>query len=276
MIGIPLPATKADWRMAELSQFDPTGRFSGLEDLYARHRPNYPADAIDFIIRRCGLNAATPLVDVGCGTGISARQFATHGIPVVGIEPNDAMSAKAVATPPPAGGRTPEYRSGSAEATGLADGCAVAVLAAQAFHWFDAAAALREFHRILRPGGHAALMWNERDERDPFTAAYGAVVRTAPDAAAVEGPRARAGEALMHSSLFLNASETAFANVQEMDEEGLIGRALSASYAPREPTALAAYTAGLRRAFATYQRGGRATLHYVTTVYLGQRRAPLA
>ena len=54
---------------------------------------------------------------------------------------------------------------------------------------------LLEFHRILKPDGWAILMWNERDEQDPVTAAYGAVIRTANDAGAIEGPRqTRAGE----------------------------------------------------------------------------------
>jgi SAM-dependent methyltransferase len=258
--------------MADLSQLNPTKRFTGLEDLYALYRPTYPAEAIDFIIRRCGLDATTTLVDVGCGTGISTRLFAARGIPVIGVDPNDAMRCKAEAAATPAGGRTAEYRKGSGEATGLPDGCAAAVVAAQAFHWLDAAAAFREFCRILRPGGHAVLMWNERDESDPFTAAYGAAVRATPGAAAVEGPRARAGEALLHSPLFADASLTTFTNIQDVDEEGLIGRAFSASYAPREPATVAAFTAALRKVFADYQRDGRAALRYVTSVYLGKRK----
>jgi SAM-dependent methyltransferase len=255
--------------MAEKSL--PTERFTGLEDLYARHRPSYPAEAVDFIVRRCGLDGTTTLVDVGCGTGISTRLFAARGVPVIGVEPNDAMRVKAEAEPAPPGGPQPAYRKGTGEATGLSDGGAAAVLAAQAFHWFDAPAALREFHRILRPGGHAALVWNERDPSDPFTAEYGAVIRSAPGAAAVEVPRGRAGEALLHTPLFADASLTAFANVQEVDEEGLIGRAFSASYAPREPAAAASFTAELRRVFADHQRGGRVVLCYVTSVYLGRR-----
>jgi SAM-dependent methyltransferase len=261
--------------MAKLSNENPTGRFSGLQELYARHRPSYPAEAIDFIIQRCGLNSTTKLVDVGCGTGISTRLFAARGIPVVGIEPNEAMLTKAVAAETE-GDNQPTYFRGTAEETRMPAACATAVLAAQAFHWFDAAKALREFHRILRPGGHAVLMWNERDPADPFTADYGMVIRSVPGAAEVEGPCGRAGEVILCSPLFEQADLTVFKNQQELNEEGVVGRALSASYAPREPAAVEAFTAALKEVFARYQRDGRSVLHYVTSVYIGRRREVVA
>jgi ubiquinone/menaquinone biosynthesis C-methylase UbiE len=253
-------------------RYRPTERFSGLSDLYSRHRPTYPTAALDFIQARCGLGPDTLLVDVGCGTGISSRLFAARAVPVVGIEPNDDMRAQAEATPPPDGGPAPEYRKGTAEATGLPDGCAASVLAAQAFHWFDAPAALREFRRVLRVGGHVALAGYERDEDDACTAAYGAVLRTGPDAAAVEGNRGRSGAALLNSSLFEGGECATFRHEQEMDEEGLLGRAFSASYAPREPAAVAVFTERLREVFAAHQQDGQVTLRYVTSVYLARRR----
>jgi SAM-dependent methyltransferase len=203
-------------------------------------------------------------VDVGCGTGISSRLFAARGIPVLGIEPNDEMRARAEAEVLPAGLPVPEYRKGTAEATELPDGCADAVLAAQAFHWFKADEALREFHRVLRPHGHVALIWNERDERDECTAAFGAVMRSGPDAAAVEAPRGRAGEALLHHPLYVDASHVVFTNEQELDEAGLLGRAFSASYAPREPAAAERFAQALREVFARHSRSGKVILRYET------------
>src|SRR5436305_15310401 len=132
--------------MPDLSQRDPLNRFTGLAGLYARSRPDYPATAIAFILQHCGLRAGALLVDVGSGSGISARRFAACGLRVIGIEPNADMRRQAEAEP--------EYRSlvtyqdGKAEATRLPDAVADAVLAAQAFHWFASDAALREFRRI--------------------------------------------------------------------------------------------------------------------------------
>jgi SAM-dependent methyltransferase len=254
--------------MSDVGRFNPTGRFSGLADGYAKHRPDYPAAAVEHIIRQCGLTCDSLLIDAGCGTGISTRQFAAHGIPVIGVEPNDEMRARAEADP---GTPRPRYVKGTAEATGLPDDCATAVLAAQAFHWFDAPAALREFHRLLQANGWVALMWNERDARDACTAAYGEVMRSGPDAAAVECPRQRAGEALLHNPLFVEAHRVIFHHEQALDEEGLVGRAFSASYAPREPKAVESFTARLRDVFVRFQNKGHVVLRYETSVYYGKR-----
>src|SRR5262249_8786336 len=153
------------------------------------------------------------------------------------VEPNDEMRARAEADPLPSPLPSPTYRPGRAEATGLPDGCADLVVAAQAFHWFEPSAALAEFRRILKSGGGTGLLWYERDESDPLTAAFGAVVRTGPDAARVEGSRMSAGEVLADSPHFEAVERAIFPHRQQVDREGLLGRAFSATYAPREPAA---------------------------------------
>jgi SAM-dependent methyltransferase len=258
--------------MTELSDRNPTGRFSGLADIYSKSRPSYPREAIDQAIYRCGLSKATLLVDVGCGTGISSRLFAERGVRVIGIEPNAEMRAAAGAHPVPAGGTVPTYQDGRAEATGLADGIADVVLAAQAFHWFEPEPALVEFHRILKPGGWVVLLWNERDERDELTAAYGAIIRTAPDALAVECPRGQAGGALLVSPLFQDAQKLVFANEQWLDTEGLLGRAFSASYAPRDANSVTRWTNDIKALFSRFQRDGKVRLRYETSLYIARRR----
>jgi len=249
----------------------PTNRFTGLAEIYARCRPDYPAAALDDVVAHCRLVPGAAIMDVGCGTGISTRLFAQRGFRVIGVEPNDDMRRQAEAHPLRGVPHPPEYRLGKAEATGLPDGCADAVLAAQAFHWFEPETTLREFHRLLKPDGWVVLMWNERDPRDPFTAAYGEIVAREAHGKALEAHRHRAGEALLHNPLFRNAEVHRFGHEQALDEEGLLGRALSASYAPKEPAAVATFTQELRQAFARFQQRGSVRLVYETSVYLGQR-----
>jgi SAM-dependent methyltransferase len=256
--------------MPELSEFNPTGRFTGLAETYARFRPSYPSQAIDFIMARCGLGKECVLVDVGCGTGIASRLLAARGVTVIGVEPNTEMrcAAEAIAVEPRL-----TYRAGRAESTGLPAAVADAVLSAQAFHWFEPVATLREFHRILKPSGWTVLLWNERDERDPVTAAYGEVIRTARDAAAIESPRQmRAGDALRTSPLFHRAEQVTFHNQQGLDEEGLLGRAFSVSYAPREASEREAWAERLKVAFHKHERDGMVVLRYQTTIYVAQHK----
>jgi ubiquinone/menaquinone biosynthesis C-methylase UbiE len=117
---------------------DPTARFTGLAEVYAQGRPGYPPEAVDFVLATCHLGSGSVVVDVGCGTGISSRLFAARGLRVIGIEPNADMRARASAER----GSVVEYHDGRAEATGLPQESADAVLSAQAFHWFEPEPAL--------------------------------------------------------------------------------------------------------------------------------------
>src|SRR5207237_342989 len=96
--------------MANLSSYNPTGRFTGLAANYAKYRPSYPAAALDFIEAHCELGPRSLLVDVGCGTGISSRLFAERGIPIIGVDPNDEMRQQAKTALLVRGSPPPTYR----------------------------------------------------------------------------------------------------------------------------------------------------------------------
>jgi len=252
--------------MASVEGRDPTARFTGLANLYAQSRPAYPREAVDFVLATCHFGPGSVLVDVGCGTGISSRLFAARGLRVIGIEPNAEMRARASAEHVP----VVEYRDGRAESTGLPAASADAVLAAQAFHWFDPEAALREFHRILQPEGWVVLFWNTRDREDPFTRGYSEIVDRLPDSKRSDAIDFEPTN-LTRGGLFKDAEARRFPNAQVLDETGLVTRALSASYAPREKGNREAYAEAMRGLFRTFVRDGRVTLRYTTLVYLAQR-----
>ncbi len=250
----------------------PTERFSGLADLYAAARPSYPREAVDFILSSCNLSPSSIIADVGCGTGISTRLFAERGVHVIGIEPNADMRRQAEAqNNESASARCIEYRDGTAESTGMEDGSVDAVLSAQAFHWFNSDKALAEFHRILKPGCFVILMWNERNESDNFTRGYGNLFRLIPETAAVEMRRGNAGVPLLESKRFKESSQTNFNNDQNLNLELLIGRAFSASYAPRDGIAADALRDGLIELFKSFESEGTVTLRYTTSVFLGHK-----
>ena len=251
---------------------DPTQRFTGLAAGYAQFRPTYPEPAVEYVMTKCGLARDRILVDVGCGTGISSRIFAGRGLRVIGIEPNAEMRAQAEVQRMPPEVAPPTYRDGRAENTGLDAGSADAVLAAQSFHWFDPTLALDEFHRILRPKGWVILLWNTRDPKDAFTATYSELVWSCTDRATTKGIREGSKDALHRSQLFQALPPTSFPNNQVLDEAGLLGRAFSASYAPKGGPRAEAYAAALHALFRQHARLGSVVLRYQTEVYLAQRR----
>lgn len=257
--------------MNEFVSRNPTGRFSGLADTYDRFRPTYPAALWQFLQQHCGLTHAPVVAEIGCGTGIASRQMAQLGWQVTGVEPNVEMRGCAESRLP-AGATNPRYCAGSAENTGLPAAGAELVVAAQAFHWFRADDALREFHRLLKPAGHVALFWNQRDERDAFSAAFGAELsRVSPEKAVAEANQAATGAVLLTHPLFTAALCTEFPNEQPLDRDGLIGRAYSVSFGPRDPDGRERFGAVVSGMFDRYATNGTVTLRYRTILYVARR-----
>ncbi len=132
-----------------------------MADDYAKFRPGYAPQVATAILGCLGHNSASvDAADVGAGTGIWTRILATRGLhSVVAVEPNEDMRSQGIETSRDTG---VAWRKGSAEATGLAVGCVDLVTMASSFHWADFDRACDEFHRILRPGGIFAALWNPR------------------------------------------------------------------------------------------------------------------
>jgi SAM-dependent methyltransferase len=145
--------------------------FSAAADVYERARPSYPAEAIDWLVRRVDLREGRTIVDVGAGTGKLTRLLVATGAHVVAVEPLPAMLERLVEAAPGA-----EPILGTAELLPLPDASADVITVAQAMHWFDQSRALPEFRRVLRPGGRVALVWNSRDLDDPLQAGLGRVL----------------------------------------------------------------------------------------------------
>jgi SAM-dependent methyltransferase len=103
------------------------------------------------------------VVDLAAGTGKLTRRLVPSGARVVAVEPLAEMRALLAPAAPSA-----EIVSGTAEALPLETASADAVTVGQAFHWFDAAPAVAEIARVLRPGGALAPIWNIRDLDDPL------------------------------------------------------------------------------------------------------------
>ncbi len=201
---------------------DPRRRFSDTVDDYRRYRPDYPEALLDWVLVDARLAPGDVVIDVGCGTGISARQLASRGLTVVGVDPNEAMLAAAREE-----GGGPRYVRSDGESLEIGLERCDAVVGGQSFHWLDLPRARLRFRELLRPEGRVVAFWNLRDGRDPFMARYEALLlRWSPEYADVGAePRAEA----VARSVGEHRRET-FAHHQRLDRAGFRGRVWSSSY----------------------------------------------
>ncbi len=252
---------------------NPTTRFSDRVDFYRRGRPGYPAEVVTFLAAAVPLSPTDTVADVGAGTGLLTERFVAAGYPTVAVEPNGPMLAAAV----DALGRAANFRAvvAPAEATTLPAGTVALVTVAQAFHWVDATAARAEFARVLRPGGVAAVVYNERDgsAADDFTAAYQQLVdrhgvdRTAADTGRTLTPAGGTLSAFFAPGGYRTAT---FANPQVLDRAGLLDRLRSSSYMPLPPDPRHdAVVADANRLFDRHEQAGTVVVRHETVVYYG-------
>src|SRR3954452_13540432 len=141
--------------------------FASVADAYDRARPSYPREAVEWLTGR----VSATVVELGAGTGKLTDRLVEIGHDVLATDPLDEMLAHLRR-------RHPDVRvvKAPAEAIPAATRSVDTVVAAQAFHWFDAELALREAARVLKPEGRIALVWNQRDERIPWVRRLGRLI----------------------------------------------------------------------------------------------------
>jgi len=246
-----------------------TTRFSNRVDDYVKYRPAYPVAIVTFLQTNYGLTADKLIADIGAGTGISAALFLNAGYHVVAVEPNKEMRDKSAELL----GSSPAFKAqdGTAEHTGLTAGSIDAVIAGQAFHWFDSKKSREEFNRILKANGIVVLIWNERKTISPFETEYDVlIVKHARDYVKVDHRNIDTE----HIAAFFAPQPVhleVFANRQVFDFEGLKGRLLSSSYMPaRDEQGHEAMIADLKTLFEKYKQNETITINYDTKVYVGQ------
>ncbi|MFA6058189.1 MAG: class I SAM-dependent methyltransferase, partial [Taibaiella sp.] len=136
---------------------DNTKRFSNRVEDYVKYRPHYPKDILQYLSADFELSPKKIIADIGSGTGISTEMFLAEGYTVFAVEPNKAMRDKATELL----GHYALYHevNGTAEATTLKDNSIDAIVAGQAFHWFQPEQTRNEFSRISKKNGIVVLIW---------------------------------------------------------------------------------------------------------------------
>lgn len=241
---------------------------------YAATRPGYPDDVVRWVFDGAA-RAVRDVADVGAGTGALTRALARRAERVTAYEPDVGMLEQLRAS-------LPEVHAAAAQAESLPAGDASfdALLAAQAWHWFDHAAAAREFARVLRPGGVVGLLWNVRDSRVPWMAALQEIIggedsmqRIVPASTPpILAQEARAG--FEEVDAFLpGATRATFPHVVSMSPDQIVRLTSTYSYVRLSPRADDLYAA-VRELLATHPdtaRRERVDVAYLTVAYRWQR-----
>jgi SAM-dependent methyltransferase len=235
-------------------------RFDGRAADYDLYRERYDASEILAPLRDwCGLTSDWLIADVGAGTGMLSDVFLANGNRVIAIEPNAGMRAACAHLH--AGQPLLEIREGAAEATGLADASIDLVCSGRALHWFDLEVAMREFRRVVRPGGWvvsvaAGRTEFGREENEAF-------VRVLELFSASAKERLEAYSAYTRMKIFFDDSD--FHHYERggelrMDWPHLRGMALSLSHTPRvgDPR-FPEFEHALKEFFDRYEKNGIVT-----------------
>lgn len=227
--------------------------FGSVAEAYDRGRPAYPADAVAWLAG----GEARVVLELGAGTGKLTRELVDQGHAVFATDPDEAMLAVLRE-------RVPEVSAkvATAEEIPANDRSVDVVVVAQAFHWFDHEVALPEIARVLKPGGHVALVWNSRDERIPWVRRMGAILGR-------QDLDTSSSERLVHSDLFGFMEETAFKHWQEIDREKILDMARSrSSFAVMDESERESHLAEVLAFYDEYGRGmDGMRIPYVTRCY---------
>ena len=230
--------------------------FGAVADAYERARPGYPREAVAWIAAD-----AHEILDLGAGTGKLTRGLVALGRAVVAVEPSPEMAAQLSQAVPAA-----RVFAGTAEAIPLPEASVDAVVAGQAYHWFDPPRALPEIARVLRPSGRLGLVWNSRDETVPWVARLSELLA---QGAWGEGPE----QSIEVSGLFGPVERAEFRLEQPLDRGSLLELVRSASgVAVLDEAARREVLAAVGRLFDAAATRGEVVLPYVTRCFRAVRR----
>jgi SAM-dependent methyltransferase len=242
--------------------FEGVERFSAAALDYAQARPSYPLEAIAHILAQSPHGRPSVIVDVGAGTAIGTRLLAQQAGLAIALEPNPDMIAAA---------QKPEgvvWVRGHAETLPLRTASVDLLTAFNSFHWFKPEAFLSEARRVLAAEGRLVLVWNDWDDRDPFTAAFVKLMRGEAGDFPPEDREAEVAP-LYATPHFGGVERSAHPFRHRLDEDDLVARMRSVSYVPKTGPRWDAVERALRALFDRHADStGCVTHHYTTHVFL--------
>ncbi|KAI0100396.1 S-adenosyl-L-methionine-dependent methyltransferase [Nemania sp. FL0031] len=134
---------------------------------YDTHRPNYPPEAVEKFLQNLKISGQDEVnvVEIASGTGKFTEVLAARPerYSVKAVEPHGPMRDKLAQKDL----QGVEVLDGKADKMPVDDEWGDVCIAAQAFHWFATPEALKEIHRVLRPGAVFGMIWNVDEYNKP-------------------------------------------------------------------------------------------------------------
>ena len=255
------------------------GRFDSTVPYYVAHRLRYPPGLLRLTLAQLDFKPGARVLDLGCGPGFLANEFARLGCAVTGIDPSANMLAAARAEAATMGVAV-DYRLGSSLDLDRLDDRFDLVVLGRAFHWMERAATLRALDGIVEPGG-AVVLYYDRHIRSAENAPITVADRVREKFGSTgKGERQRpAGAPVPDETIFL---DSAFPRLLRLGlvarlpvtADALIGRSLSTSFT--SPQALGSrqqeFEAELRQRLAGLNSDGQFTELVEFTAMIARRK----
>jgi len=245
-------------------------RYSVKTDNYARYRPDFPAEIIQFLYASGVIDPHSVIADIGSGTGRFTRLLLEKGNTVYGVEQNDTMRNKAEELL----AQFSRFISvaGRAEKTGLDAQSIDLITVAQAFHWFDKEKSLIEFKRIIKENGKVFIVWDDfAGDYNGFSVEYSQVL-SKYNFIKPENKGGKISRADMIEDFFRDNQSIIKTFTHELYQgfDSIKGGALSASFTPNpDEDNYEPFIHDLYQVFEKHQIDGKVCTAFRSNCYLG-------
>lgn len=133
-------------------------QFDLASDYYDKYRPSYPAELINCIICKSGVETNSKILEIGAGSGKATELFYNKGFDIYCIEPGENLVTVALEKFGDEG--RVKYCTCRFEDWTEEKECFDLAFSAQAFHWVPKPIGFEKCANALKADGFIALFWN--------------------------------------------------------------------------------------------------------------------